>query len=172
MKHWSVYLTAVAIAAMVGACGSSTGTAETDSATKRKERAAAERQRERAEAQANYEDCQERLSDFQEALQELNSRLTVGLSYDDYSTEVGDVRVVYDRIDFDALGTNFDCLEVGVSLEKAMNEYVQAASTWNDCITDFDCSSDSIRGRLQKRWARASRLLDRADRELEKIREP
>ena len=92
-------------------------------------------------------------------LGELNSRLSVGLSYDQYSTKVGDARVTYDQTDFGSV--EGECLKrVGVMLEEAMNLYARAASRWNDCITDSYCDTDSIG--LQAKWENARVLLDQA----------
>jgi hypothetical protein len=79
-------------------------------------------------------------------LNELNSRLSVGLPFADYSKAVGDLRVAYDRM-FKTLGKvnagQASCLtKVLIPLEDAMNEYVAGYNTWNDCINDDSCSME------------------------------
>lgn len=130
-----------------------------------KRQAAAEKQeqRERAERrkeQARFEDCEETFADLQDALTELGSRLDVGLSYDEYTNEVGDVKVAYDQTDFDSL-EDFDCLGgVGLPLERALNQYSKAAGVWSDCFDDIDCDVDSIDPQLQSHWARATKAVE------------
>jgi hypothetical protein len=114
-----------------------------------------------AEAEAAADACRRQVGGLQRALEELDSRLTVGLAYDEYSTQVGDAQVAYDRIPIGKLEQ--DCLfDVGLHLENAMNAYVKADNTWNDCIIDFGCDVDSIDPELQERWAEATREIDKA----------
>lgn len=96
-----------------------------------------------------------------EALEDLDSRLNVGLNFANYSERVGDIRVAYDRIGFEDLGAG--CIEhVGVHAEDAMNAYIRANNVWNDCISDIDCTNDSIRADLQAEWADATDLIVKA----------
>jgi hypothetical protein len=123
-----------------------------------------------AEAEAAADECQQQTGGLQSSLEELDSRLTVGLAYDEYSTQVGDAQVAYDRVPIARLEQ--DCLfEVGVHLENAMNAYVKADNVWNDCIVDFGCDVDSIKPELQLRWAEATREIDKAKAGLAAIRE-
>jgi hypothetical protein len=46
---------------------------------------------------------------------------------------------------------------------------VKAYNIWNNCIEDIDCSNDSIKRRLQKHWAMATRLIERAEQNLETL---
>lgn len=89
----------------------------------------------------------------------------MGLNYQEYTSAVGDLKVAYDTIDFARLKKNFDCLSgVGLPLEKAFNQYADAAKIWDKCFTDIDCSNESITGDLQSRWARADTYLADAER--------
>ena len=45
-----------------------------------------------AEAEAAADECQQQTGGLQSSLEELDSRLTVGLAYDEYSTQVGDAQ--------------------------------------------------------------------------------
>lgn len=105
--------------------------------------------------------CPDEMVEFVEALQDLDSRLNVGLNFQAYSERVGDARVAYDRIDIDELGSG--CVEhVGAPAEDAMNAYIDAYNTWNDCIGDIDCDNDSITPDLQAEWADATELVQGA----------
>jgi hypothetical protein len=130
-----------------------------DSAKDRRQERAEERRRER---DIDARVCAKNFEGLQGKLEELNSRLAVGLSYDEYTTKLGDVRVEYDQTDFAASG-DLRCLQrVGVKLEKAMNAYAQAANTWRECIEDYACENDSIQPDLQARWEKAGRLIEQA----------
>lgn len=97
------------------------------------------------------------------AVEELDSRLSVGLSYSDYATEVADVRVAYDQTDFDAL-EDIECMQgVGLPLERALNQFVRAANVWDECFEDIYCETDSVDPELQTHWSKASRLAGKAD---------
>ncbi|UGS35638.1 hypothetical protein DSM104329_02033 [Capillimicrobium parvum] len=136
-------------------------TQEIEAAAKRKaQQAAAERRaKKKAEAEARnlVESCEHAMGEFQDSISELDSRLNVGLSYDEYTDKLGDVQVTYDQVDYDELDDNPRCLSgVGVPLESALNQYLKAANIWSDCFDDVSCSNDSIQGSLQLRWAKAS----------------
>ena len=110
--------------------------------------------------------CPDEMSDFIAALQELDSRLNVGMNFQEYSERVGDARVAYDKIDVEDLDDS--CIEhVGVPAEDAMNAYIDANSTWNECISDPDCTNDSITAELQSKWAEATELIEEAENGLD-----
>lgn len=124
-----------------------------------------------AEAQAAAEECEASMGDFLTELQEINSRLSVGLSYDEYGTLLGDARVVYDQIDFDAVSQ--DCtLEVGIPLEDAYNKYIEAFNIWDRCISDFDCSINEIQPEMRQEWSDATDLIQDAETGLEDLATP
>jgi hypothetical protein len=106
-------------------------------------------------------DCADQLGDLVAALEELDGRLDVGLNFQAYSERAGDASVAYQRIDIEDLGPN--CLErVGAPAEDALNSYISANNTWNDCIQDVDCDNDSITPDLQAEWANASESIEEA----------
>lgn len=128
-------------------------------------------QAEAAEASAALAQCRRQTGGLMSALQELDSRLSVGLVYADYSKEVGNVRVAYDRVPTAKLED--DCLfDVGVNLENAMNSYVKADNIWNHCLTDFGCDNASIKPDLQAKWADATSSIGEAKSGLNSIGEP
>lgn len=103
-------------------------------------------------------DCATALADLTDALFELDSRLNVGLSFAAYSEKLADARVAYDKVKFGNLDT--DCiLGVGQPAEKAMNEYIKAYTTWNDCIKKTGCDTDSVTPQLQSHWSISTRTL-------------
>lgn len=104
------------------------------------------------------DECIRQIGPLVSTLEDLNSRLAVGLSFSDYSTRVGDVRVAYDRIDANKLDSLCISL-VGKPGEDAFNAYVTAYNTWNDCIGNVDCSTDSIDSQLQAQWSIATNLI-------------
>jgi hypothetical protein len=109
---------------------------------------------------------------FLQRTRALDSRLDVGLSYDEYGDKVADLKVAYDNVDFDAAGTDgsFACLSsVGVPLENALNQYMAAYRTWDACFDDFDCDTDSITPKLQAKWSKASRNVSNAADGLSKL---
>ena len=157
----------------VGCGGKSDEEKRAEAREEARQEAAERRAEARRKARAEYQRCDRNIGNLLSALQELDSRLDVGLSYDEYTTEVADVKVVYDRIAFDQLGgKHVDCLTAALPAEKGLNQYTRAAGIWGDCIEDFGCDTDSIEPDLQSHWSRASRLSDRARSQLEAIRRP
>jgi hypothetical protein len=116
------------------------------------------------EALANADGCEDDAGKLVDALSELNSRLNIGLSYDEYGDKVADVRVAYDDVGFsDADPEDLDCIsEVGIPAEKALNTYASAYRTWNKCFESFSCDNDDITPVLQRRWSRATIQVDQA----------
>jgi hypothetical protein len=106
-------------------------------------------------ALADQAKCEETLEPLLEALEELDARLDVGLVFQDYTNQVGDVSVEYNQVRFGAL--SFDCVtDVGIPLENALNAYIRADNRWNQCIGNFGCDIDSIEPELQRQWREAS----------------
>ena len=131
----------------------------------------AEEERARKEAQAEADKCNNQLAGLLEEAQELDSRLSVGIQNVEYGQAVGDVRVEYDQVPFQALG--IDCVsEVGLPLENALKSYAKAGDVWNGCITEFDCDVDSIDPILQRHWQKASGLVTDAQSALRGLRTP
>src|SRR6266568_2667268 len=96
--------------------------------------------------------CAQPVIDFLTKLEELDSRLSVGLNFQEYGTQVGDVKVAYDRIDF--TGTDPLCFSlVGVPAEAALNDYISAYNTWNACVSNISCTNASIKSKLKAKWA-------------------
>src|SRR5674476_317083 len=111
MRKLLLVLVAVSLATFLAGCGGQS--AEEKRADKDKEVAAAAKKKE-AERQEligeTGELCDELVSDFREKLEDLNSRLGVGIKPDDYSNRVGDIRVAYDKVEWDDT-PNVYCLQ-------------------------------------------------------------
>jgi hypothetical protein len=120
------------------------------------------------EDQVEYDECATAMDDFRSELKELEGRLNVGLSFDEYSTKVGDASASYNQSDFEGGGA--DCLlEVGLPLETALNQYRKANNKWNDCFSDLYCELDSIDPELQAHWNKASAQIERSDNALDDL---
>lgn len=110
-----------------------------------------------AEAKVQQKDCKKRVSKFSGALTELGSRLGVGLRPEAYATALGDARVEYDKIDWEA--TDVVCAQrIGKPLEDAFNLYLKASNQWDKCLEDYDCDldKDELPG-MQKLWTTAGK---------------
>jgi hypothetical protein len=151
-------------AALLGVFGGDDGS---DGAARSEDTAAEDR----TEAEESYNTCRRQIGPLLDELQELDSRLDVGLSYDEYTTHVGDARVIYDRV-VDEVDDTTCLTEVGLPAERAFNQYVKASNKWGDCFEDLDCDPDAIEPTLQTHWDRASTLVESADRRLEAMRTP
>lgn len=117
-----------------------------------------------------FSECKGQTGPFIRALGDLDSRLGVGMNFSEYGAAVGDARVSYDKIRFQRLDPVCTS-QVGVPAEDALNAYMRAYTTWNDCIGDLYCSNDSITPSLQGEWAKATRKLAQARRGLANIRQ-
>ncbi|HEX5621956.1 MAG TPA: hypothetical protein VFX51_26250 [Solirubrobacteraceae bacterium] len=173
-------LTALLAGALVG-CGTDKQTDDGQAAklaAKDREKAAQrqadlkEAQQVADDAQAAADACQGQMNRLLQRTRALDSRLDIGLTYDEYGDKVADLKVAYDNIDFDVSGDDgsFTCLSsVGVPLENALNQYVSAYRTWNTCFDDLDCDTDSISPDLQAKWSKATRNVSRASAGLKKL---
>ncbi|MEV5002003.1 hypothetical protein [Nocardioides sp. LML1-1-1.1] len=118
-----------------------------------------------AVAEAQFNKCTEATATLLAAAQQLNSRLSVGLSFADYGERVGDVQVAYDDSIDAILATPTECLTgVGAKLEVALNRYREVKDLWAECIDDYSCTfgEGEVNKRVQKKWAAASTAIERA----------
>jgi hypothetical protein len=165
------FIAAILVASVVAGCGSGADTGSTADGPSPAETAAQEKQAAKDKAEATYANCKRDLGGFVTSLSELDSRLGVGLSYDEYTTKVGDVKVAYDNVPFKTLEAA--CVAgVGLPAEKALNQHAKAATEWGNCQSDINCSNDSVKPTLQKYWLKASTLTQRAKSKLEGLRTP
>ena len=118
-----------------------------------------------AEVSATRRFCRAQLRGFLVSLVTLRDDLVAGLDYRSYLGEVREVRFAYEGIRTGRLG--LECLiAAGTTAERAFNLYIDAANAWGDCLTTASCETSSVEPELQRRWARASDLISRAQRGL------
>jgi hypothetical protein len=145
---------AVLAGLLLTACGDS-GPSDEEKKAAADTRAKATKLARQAEAAAAVATgCQQDLGGMLRALRNTGSRLDVGLTFADYSTQVGQISVAYDRIPFKRM--DIECIApAGVKAEKAFGSYSDAYDKWNDCIGDLYCDMDSIESDLQDKWSQA-----------------
>ncbi len=150
----------------MGGCG-------TDEEAAKKAAAQEKARQKAAEAKLVYEGCKSHVGDLIDSLEEITSRLDIGLNYENYSQELGDVKVAYDKAFDDtdvvvALGE--DCVSnVAVPAENALNSHLKASILWDRCIEDFDCDPDANEKKMQKHWQRAQRQIAKSQSGLEDL---
>jgi hypothetical protein len=125
-------------------------------------RAEAQAAETRRAAQAKYDTCQEQMGELLDSLTELDSRLDIGLNYDEYTDSVGDIRAQYDQVPFDEANDPTCLTSVGLPAEQALNHYAKATRVWDSCFDDINCSNDSIEPKLRRYWDKASTSIDAA----------
>jgi len=136
---------------------------------------------EKARQEARAE-CSRHIGDLLDALLALDSRLDLGLSYNDYAERVGDAKVEYDRIDLKASFLHADsdesakCRGAAIASERALDKYVEAQSDWHACIFDdvcgqciYECDAADVEPALRRKWSTADRALGVAQRRLDEI---
>jgi hypothetical protein len=167
MRVVSLLGLAVLAISLFGCGDSGPSAAEKREAAERKEKAV--ERKEEAAAEAKASECRSQLGDFLESLEELDARLQVGLNYDDYFNEVGNVQVAYNRIPINQLSQ--ECLsQVGLPSESAFRSYSEAAEDWEECFENLTCEGEDPE--LQAKWATAERQEARAQRGLVAMRIP
>jgi hypothetical protein len=160
-------------AAEASSASAASASKSAEAEAKEREEAAAQR---RARQSALYKECQAVTGDFDKKLVEMNSLLSVGLSFERYTEKVGSAKVSYDAFIKDMKsrgGVSEACLtKVGVPLESGLNGYLSAYQVWQECIDDSSCSFDAGSAALtkvQKKWAKAEKQVTRADSALTKM---
>jgi hypothetical protein len=149
-------LLAVALALLASGCGED-GTARPESATAQPPASAKAGTEAHRTAAAG---CPGRLDAFLDSLDALRRELVVGLSYDDYVERVKDLRASHRAIPVRRL--TIDCLATGTPGERALNEHIDAANAWGECLADASCTTATIEPVLQRRWRNASRFLSQS----------
>jgi hypothetical protein len=105
--------------------------------------------------------CATQVGGFVDAMDGLRRNLAVGLSYEQYVSEMKGIRSAYDAIPTDRVALG--CLRAaGTPGESGLNEYIAAGNTWTECVETPGCESATIEAELQQRWRKASRYLSKA----------
>jgi len=146
---------------------------EAASAKAQAKKDAEQKARELAEKQARYDQCESQTSGLLTELQTLDSKLTVGMVYRDYTDEVGNAQVKYDSM-VRAIKTDpkmkQDLIDSGCTqrvllpLGKAMIKYEDASDVWTTCFKDLYCDIDNSTEGTQVNvdWRLATNLIDKA----------
>ncbi len=112
--------------------------------------------------------CEQQTGNLLAELDGLESRLAIGVDYQEYLKRVGDARVAYERIPVNDL--DLRCLNVAAPAEKVLRTHLEAAEVWTKCVGDRDCKNDSIRPRLRRKWKKASSQLEESRRALRALK--
>jgi hypothetical protein len=106
--------------------------------------------------------CPAPLGAFVRSLDSLRRQLTVGLSYDPYTTRVKALRAGYEKLPIRRFG--LACLTAsGTPAERSFDKYVDAANAWGQCLAEASCETATIEPVLQHKWRLASRFLSAAE---------
>ncbi|WP_309649904.1 hypothetical protein [Nocardioides sp.] len=128
----------------------------------------AEAERVRAAKTRRFQACTKGTKPLMSALQQINSRLSIGMNFDEYGDRVGDAQVGYDQV-FAGPDLERTCLlKVGVPLEGALNKYIEVFNIWNDCVQDYYCdfNEGETNDKAQKRWGKATTMVAAAEKGL------
>jgi hypothetical protein len=101
--------------------------------------------------------CGMQLTRFIRSLDGLRDQLTVGLTYDQYLENVEKLQHAYREIPVAAEPVRC-VVGAGVPAERALNQNIEAANTWGDCLAEA-CDLSSVEPEIKRRWARASVLI-------------
>lgn len=158
-------LLGLAAVAALSACGSQ-GAATTEATSGATGAAAAHRIKEAAKAggpDANVGEsaCQARLGDFVHSLDVLRRRLVVGLTYEQYVSEIEAIRSAYESVPVAKL--DLGCLSaVGGPAESSFNVYIDAGNDWGHCVGTPGCSAATVEPDLQRKWRIGAKALAEA----------
>lgn len=100
------------------------------------------------------ERCRDSVGGFVRATRDLESRISVGVVFQDYNNYVGDLASAYDRIRQGRL-TTYCVTQVVEPSRKTLNAHIDATSTWDDCIQSLSCGD--VEPRLRDHWDVAGR---------------
>jgi hypothetical protein len=110
--------------------------------------------------------CARGLTGFVEQLEHLRRSLVIGVSYEQYVSELGTVRKSYERVPVGKL--DLPCVSgPATSAEESFDGYLAAANAWGDCVSESGCETASLEPKLQRKWLVAAKLLAEARRALE-----
>lgn len=129
----------------------------------REEKQEAQQEAQRLAEKRDLRRCVTAIKPLRSALDQIDSRLAVGLSYDDLGDRLGNARVAYDSINFKRLHPKCT-YNPGIALESAMNQYIESLNRWQTCIDDYSCQVEGeVLRQLRAKWSQASKNLNRVD---------
>lgn len=125
-----------------------------------------------AQAQAEFDRCRRTLSPLVDSLSEIDSRLNVGMNYDEYGDRLGDTQVAYDGTVKTIRKQTPDCIDAAIALENAFNAYLKVYNVWGSCIDDYYCDfSEGVpNDKAQTGWAKATGAIAKAERLIRQMR--
>jgi len=143
---------ALGVAFVLLGCGGGGGTPETEVTL-----SAAPPGPRPSSAAAEGGECGQGLARFVRSLDGLRDQLAVGLTYDQYLENVKSLQRAYRGIP--VTGEPAGCVVgAGVPAEKALNQHIEAANAWGDCLAET-CPLSTVEPEIKRRWARASVLI-------------
>lgn len=107
--------------------------------------------------------CSSQLSGFLDQLEHLRRSLVIGVSYEQYVSELGTVRRAYEQIPFGKLDLACASGPAG-SAERSFDGYLAAANAWGDCVSESGCETAALEPELRRKWRVAARHLADAQR--------
>lgn len=154
----AVCLLAIAIAIAFSACGDGDATAENAQPGASSDTTAAQRRT----GVAPPTPCPAELTGLLDDLDRLRRQLAVGLSYDQYTARVKQLRASYAAVPIAQLPLN--CVRrYGTAAERALNKYIDGTNAWGECLADATCTTATIEPVLQRKWRAASHFLSEAE---------
>jgi hypothetical protein len=142
---------ALGVGLMLFGCGSGDGSDQRDATVRAAPAVAAEGQ------VAVAKGCGPDLTRFIRSLDGLRDQLAVGLTYDQYLENVERLQHAYRAIPVAAEPVRC-VVGAGVPAERALNQHIEAANAWGDCLAE-SCELSSVEPEIKRRWARASVLI-------------
>jgi hypothetical protein len=110
--------------------------------------------------------CSSHLAPFLDQLEHLRRSLVVGVSYEQYVSELGTVRKSYEQVPVGKL--DLACVSGPAnSAERSFDGYLAAANTWGDCVSESGCETAALEPKLRRQWQIAARSLAEAEKALQ-----
>jgi hypothetical protein len=110
--------------------------------------------------------CSSHLTGFLDQLDRLRRSLVVGVSYEQYVSELGTVRRSYEQVPVAKL--DLACVSGPAdSAEQSFDSYLRAANTWGNCVSESGCETSALEPKLRRKWQIAARQLKEAEKALE-----
>jgi hypothetical protein len=90
----------------------------------------------------------------------------IGVSYEQYVSELGTLRRSYQQVPVAKL--DLACVAgPASSAEDSFDGYLAAANTWGECVSAAGCETASLEPKLQRKWRLAANQLADAKRAIE-----
>ncbi len=90
----------------------------------------------------------------------------IGVSYEQYVSELGTVRSSYERLPVDKL--DLACASgPASSVEESFDGYLAAANAWGNCVSDRGCETSALEPELRRKWRLAAKQLAEAEKALQ-----